>query len=460
MDTAQLQSSHLAGNLAPVLTEDDFELKVTGRIPEGLNGAFYRNGPNPQFEQGPNYHAFTGDGMVHGFFLKDGKAHYRNRWVRTPRWLAENAAGRALFGGLGRPNDPSVETVNPGGANTNIVMHAGRLMALQEGSEPFEMDPATLNSTGWMHTGGRFTAHPKTDPETGELVWFAYAVGPEPLNAFLEYGVTDPSGRVMRRDRFKAPYCSMIHDFLVTRNYVIFPVLPLTGDFERAKRGGPAFAWEPSKGGWLGVMKRNASVDTIRWIAVDPGYVFHPANAWEDGDTIHAEVMEYPEAPLFPRVDGTKTDATNALLTRWTVDLSDPNARVVKTPLHDIPGEFPRFDERFAGLPYRHVWHAANIVSDDTLVFDALVHIDLKTGKRDVRQLPAGDSFGEPVFVPRHAGAAEGDGWLLVLAYSAARNASDMLILNAQDIAGEPQAALSVPRRVPSGFHGNWAPAA
>jgi carotenoid cleavage dioxygenase len=458
MDTAQLTNPHLEGNLAPIRTEDDFECRVTGRIPQGLTGAFYRNGPNPQFDPGPAYHAFIGDGMIHGFFLRDGKAHYRNRYVRTPRWLAENAAGRPLFGGMGRPSDPSVEGVVSGGANTNIVFHAGKLMALQEQSEPFLMDPATLDSKGWDNTGGKFTAHPKIDPETGELVWFAYSATPEPLNPWIDYGVTDASGRVTRRDRFKAPYTSMIHDFLVTKNYVLFPVLPLTGDFERAKRGGPAYAWEPEKGGFIGVMKRNASVDTIKWIEVDPGYVFHPSNAWEEGSKIHAEVMEYAEAPLFPSVDGTRTESDGAHLTRWTIDMAEASPRVRKTQLDDIGGEFPRLDERYAGLPYRHVWHAANADADETLQFDALAHVDLATNKRTLRKFAPGDTVGEPIFVPRHAGSAEGDGWLLALVHRNATDTSALMILDAQDIAGEAQAMLELPRRVPSGFHGNWAP--
>jgi len=460
MDTATLQNPHLAGNLAPIRSEDDFELKITGRIPDGLNGAFYRTGPNPQFEPGPGYHAFGGDGMIHGFFLRDGKAHYRNRWVRTPRWLAENSAGRTLFGSMGRPSDPSVEGINPGTANTNIIWHAGKLQALQEASEPFEMDRDTLGSKGFMQTGGRFTAHPKVDPETGELVWFAYSTGEGRLTPFIDYGVSDKNGRVLRRDRFKAPYCSMIHDFFVTKNYVLFPVLPLTGDIDRAMRGGPGFAWEPEKGAYVGVMKRDASVDTIRWIEVDASYMFHPMNAWEDGSTIHVEVFDYAEAPLFPRTDGAKTEQHGAFLTRWTIDLSDPAARVKKTQLADIAGEFPRFDERLAGLPYRHGWHAANVESEKTLELNSVAHVDLMTNKQTVRRFGQKDALGEPIFIPRSADAPEGDGWVMVLHYSQARNTSDLLILNAQDIAGEPAAVIHMPRRVPIGFHGNWAPAA
>ena len=135
---------HVSGNQAPVRAESTLEPKIRGKIPDGLHGALYRNGPNPQFDPGPNYHAFLGDGMIHGFWIEQGRARYANRYVRTPRWLTEHAAGRALFGGLGIPSDPSVEKILGGGANTHIVYHAGKLMALQEGSNPFELDQSNL----------------------------------------------------------------------------------------------------------------------------------------------------------------------------------------------------------------------------------------------------------------------------------------------------------------------------
>lgn len=447
---------HLSGNQAPVRAELSVEPKIRGRIPAELRGALYRNGPNPQFDPGPNYHAFLGDGMIHAFWIGEGRARYANRYVRTPRWQTENAAGRALFGGLGSPSDPSVEKILSGGANTHIVYHAGKLMALQEGSNPFELDPSNLASKGWIETGGRFTAHPKIDPDSGALRWFAYSTGETPLNPFLDYGISDASGRVMRRDRFKAPYCSMVHDFIVTQHYTAFPVLPLRGDLERAKRGLPAFAWEPEKGAFVGVMARDAGVDSVRWIEVDPVYVFHPANAYEQDGFIHCDMMEYPSAPLFPNPDGSRRAPAQARMVHWSIDLGGRRARVVRTPVSDLVGEFPRIDERFAGQRYRHCWHAANVDLSETLLFDSLAHLDVQSRRQTLRRFSAGDSVGEPVFVPRSAAAPEGDGWVLAVVHRARENRSDLLILNAQDIAAEPEAVLELPCRVPAGFHGSW----
>lgn len=458
---------HLSGVLAPVRSEDDFELEVVGRIPDALAGAYYRNGPNPQFDPQGSYMGIFGDGMIHGFFLEPGKdggrAHggrgrYRNRWVRTPRWLAENRAGRQLFGYLNDPSDPSVANVDRGTANIHVVHHAGKLLALHEHSEPFEIDPQGLERGAFLNTGGKRTAHPKLDPETGEMVWFAYFAG-QPFSNLIDYGVTDKTGNVTRRDRFVAPYASMIHDFMVTRNYVLFPVMPLTGDLRRAMKRMPPMAWEPAKGGFIGVMKRNAPVDSVRWFEIEPRFALHSMNAWEDGEELHCELTEFPHLPVFPNADGSANPPTESRLTRWTIDLADNTNRARRREIDDLNSEMPRIDDRFAGLPYRHGWYMASVACKHPMMHDALAHIDLKTGKRRLRVLEPGDVAGEPVFVPRHPGAPEGDGYLVALVYRAAGDTSELLILNAQDIAGEPDAVLKVPRRVPPGFHGNFIPA-
>ena len=460
MDGSQPINPYLAGNFAPVRSEDDFDLPTTGEMPRGLAGAFYRNGPNPQFDPGAGYHWFGGDGMIHAFFVEDGKVRYRNRWVRTPKWQTENAAGRRLFGTFGNPleSDPSVLGKDSGVANTNILWLAGRLMALEEGHAPFELDPLTLEPRGYLETyRGRVTAHPKLDPETGEMVWFGYSTGEAPLNAQLSYGVTDKKGQVVRRDDFAAPYSSMVHDFLVTRRHVLFPVLPLTGSLERAMRGGPAYAWEPDKGAFIGVMARDAAVSSIRWFETEPCYVFHPMNAWEEGDKIFADVMEYPAAPLFPNADGSSRGRdAGATLVRWTFDLAGASNAVKREPLDDMAGEFPRFDERRAGLAYRHGWFAGNTRRPGQIQFDAIVNFDALSGKRTPYELPPGDSAGEPIFVPRAADAAEGDGWLIAVVYRGETDRSEFLVFDAADITAGPVASAELPRRVPFGFHGNW----
>jgi len=459
MDGEVRINPYLAGNFGPIRSEDDFVAEVVGEIPRELRGTLYRTGPNPQFEpRDPNYHWFTGDGMIHAFRVEDGKVTYKNRYVRTPKWELEHQHGRSLFGGFNPMlNDPIAMGHDSGVANTNIVSHAGRLLALEEGHMPFEMEPGTLGSIGYVEAyRGRVTAHPKLDPKTGEMVWFGYGVGDMPLSAGMSYGVTDAQGQVVRRSDFQAPYASMVHDFLVTENYVLFPIMPLTASLERAMSGRPAFAWEPEKPVMVGVMRRDADVSTIRWFNAPASYVFHPMNAYETDGKIVAEVCRYPAAPLFPMADGSPGQRTAARLFRWTFDLSGRSDAIHEEAIDDLDSEFPRFDERKAGEAYRHGFYAADPTNSRSVKLNAIAHIDLQTGRRQVYALTGGDMTSEPVFTPRSDTAAEGDGWLTAVVWRAAENRSDLLVFEAQDVAKGPIATAKLPRRVPFGFHGNW----
>ncbi len=463
---------YLVGNFAPVRSEDDYVLEVAGDFPRALRGALFRIGPNPQFEprDPEHHHWFGGDGMVHGFYVEDGRVTYRNRYVRTPKWDLEHAHGRALFGAMGNPmtSDPLTFGNEGGVANTNIVWHAGRLMALEEAHHPFELDPLTLESRGYVRPyKGRVTAHPKIDPVTGEMTWFAYGVGETPLSAGMSYGVTAADGTVVRRDDFQAPFSCMVHDFMTTERHVLFPILPLTGSLERAIKGLPPFAWEPEKGAFVGVMSRHEdistprglnAVPTPRWFNTEPCYVFHPLNSWEEGDKIFCDVMRYDTAPLFPKADGSPGERAAARLVRWTFDLAGNSDAIKEEVLDDLDGEFPRVDPRVETRKHRHGWYAADPTGTKTVRLNAIAHRDFQTGRRQVYALDGGDATSEPVFVPRAPDAPEGDGWILAVIYRAAEDRSDLAVFEALDIAKGPIALAKVPRRVPFGFHGNWMP--
>jgi carotenoid cleavage dioxygenase-like enzyme len=455
-------------NLAPISFEADASfLKVQGELPHELNGTLYRNGPNPQFDA-PGAHWFVGDGMLHAFHLENGRASYRNRWIRTPKWQAEHDAGRALFGGFGRklPDAPPSTPSDGGVANTNIIFHAGRLLALEEGHPPTEIEPGTLDRRGYCDyqraISGPFTAHPKIDPVTGEMVFFGYNAN-GPLTPGLSFGSVNASGVVTRFDRFEAPYASMVHDFIVTDRHVLFPILPITGSMERAMKGKPPYAWEPDKGAYVGVMKRNGSTNDIVWFRGANCYVFHVMNAWEDGDRIIADVMQSEEAPLFPHPDGSPTDAkkSQARLCRWTFDLAGNTDRFSQVYLDDMTGEFPRIDDRRAGLASRHGWYAcANPDFPIGSAFSGVIHVNGQGARVAQYMLPAGDVISEPVFVARGQDTAEGDGWLLATVWRARENRSDLAVFNATDIASGPVALVQLGHRVPAGFHGNWVDAA
>ncbi len=462
----------LMGNFAPIMAECDApDLVVAeGELPANLCGTLYRNGPNPMFPPlGSQHHWFLGEGMIHAIRVEGGKASYRNRWVHTSQYEAQRSAGHRLVGtAFGEPPAPGGERVRQNVANTNVVWHGGKLLALDEGSPPVAMDGDSLETKGsWTFDGryaGPMTAHPKFDPRTGEMHFFGYmAAGPGSPD--ISYQVVDASGRLTRSEMFKAPYASMVHDFIVTDEHVIFPIFPATIDVERIMKGGPVIAWDPDAGTRIGIMARNASVDTIRWFEGDPCYVYHPMNAFtlHEGGKIKivADVMKYARVPLFPNADGTKArtglEDTPSLLVRWTFDLDANSNSYTEEQLTDLSGEFPRFDERFAGHAYAQGFYAANrrpLTPGNP--FDTLVHLDLMTGKRRVYEPGEGKYVMEPVFVPRSATASEADGWLTTLVYDQSRNLSDFVVLDTDDISKGPIARVELPTRVPFGFHGNW----
>lgn len=452
----------LIGNFAPLRMECDVaDLVIRGELPKDLNGSYYRIGPDPQYPPRGQYHWFGGDGMVHGFHLEDGRASYRNRWVRTKKWAIERAANQSLINPLDpRHSDPAAHAkATDGVANTNILWHGDRLLALEEQHAPFALDPLTLESQGsWDFDGalvGPMTAHPKIDPETGEMLFFGY-MAKGMFSRDMAYRVVDASGKLTRSVWFEMPYASMVHDFVVTRNYVIFPIFPLSASLERAQRGGPPLAWDPDLGTHVGVMPRDGGAEDIRWLQTDPCFVFHPMNAFEHEGQIIADMMQYEEAPLFPTVTGGMTDKKKSLakLSRWVLD--PENESIKRDYLDDIVGEFPRLDERRAGLTYRYGYYAGMLGKSPSKSQNAVIFHDYESGERTLWAPGGGDAVGEPVFVPRSSDSSEGDGWLICLVYRAEENRSDLAVFDAQDIPAGPVACAELPHRVPFGFHGNW----
>src|SRR5215472_2676909 len=283
----------LQGNFAPWRLEGTaLDLEVVGELPRDLNGTFYRNGPNPAYEPRGRYHWFDGDGMIHAITLRDGRAAYRNRWVQSDGLLEERAAGKALYPGLLdlSPDEAPRFKVT---ANTNIVFHAGKLLALVEAGLPTQMAPDSLATIGLYdfagQLGGPMTAHPKLDPETGEMLFFGYS----PFPPYLTYHVADREGRLVRSEPIDIAWPSMIHDFAVTAGEVVFILCPLVFSFEKLASGGGVFAWQPERGTRLGVMPRSGGNADVRWFETDASYVFHPMNAYRDGDRIVLDVARY-----------------------------------------------------------------------------------------------------------------------------------------------------------------------
>lgn len=405
-----------------------------GEIPLELSGSYVRNGPNPR--SGASAHWFMGDGMLHGIRLSDGRAQrYANRWVRTKTF----ETGRPVIGA-----DRRVD-LRAGSANTSVVEHAGRIFALVESSFPCEITPQ-LETVGAYDFDGRLhtamTAHPKRCPVTGELHFFGYSAMPQ-LPA-LAYHRVDPAGVLVESRIVDIPGRTMMHDFAITPNHVIFMDLPVVFDPQRAMQGTMPFRWSDDYGARLGVMNR-AGNETVRWFDIEPCYVFHVVNAFEDGDRIVLDAVRYKELWR-----DNANDFGEAKLHRWTLDPASGAVR--EQPLDDMPVEFPRIDESRTGLSYRYGYALADLGEARS----GIVKHDFATNRKSSFVCDDGQIAGEFVFVSAADAKAEDDGWILGLVYDQTRDGSDFVIVDARDLTRI--ATVQLPQRVPGGFHGAWLP--
>jgi carotenoid cleavage dioxygenase-like enzyme len=445
-----MPNPYLHGNFAPVLEErsDDHELPVTGVIPPDLEGRLLRNGPNPAVvpSDESDYHWFSGDGMIHAVSLAGGKATgYRNRWVRT-RSLA-NKVGTSPPKGPREPID--------GPANTHVIRHGGTTLALVESGFPHALSPDLDRARVHDFDGSLaspMTAHPKVDPDSGELVFFGSDVFGPP---FLRYHVADATGQLVRTEEIDIPRATMMHDFGMTSTRAVFLDLPIVFDLELAMTGRSLpYRWMPEAGARVGVMPRTGGNDDIRWISMDPSYVFHVLNCFDDGDNVVMDVIRYDRA--FDTAPGEVISSSLPSPARWTIDAAAN--RVLEQRLDDLPVEFPRIDDAVAGKPHRYGYctRLGDRVGDPTPV--GLVKYDLQ---RDAStRYEPGDhrTAGEPVFVRAVDGHSEDEGWVLTVVFDATRDASDLVILDATSFGGPPVATVHLPARVPYGFHGSWVP--
>ncbi len=458
---------------------DIHELDVDGTLPAEINGTFYRVAPDPQFPPRlGNDIYFNGDGWVSSFRFENGHASFKSRYVRTDKFELERKAGKALFGTYRNPytDDPSVAGKIRGTANTNIVFHAGQLLALKEDSPPVAMDPQTLETTGNWDFGGKltsktFTAHPKFDPRTGEMICFGYGAKGE-VTPDLAYYVVDAEGRITHETWIKVPYTCMIHDFAVTRDYVVFPIIPICSDLERLKAGGVHYMFDTKKDIYLGVLPRKGTAKDLRWFRGGNRFASHVMNGFNDGRKIHLDmpVAEGNMFPFFPDVDGAPFDREKAAskLCRWTIDLDSNDEGFTQTQLSPVTGEFPRIDDRYAMEAYRHGYMAAHDPSlpfslkggsISGMFFNTLAHVDHATGKTESYFCGPTSGFQEPVFIPRGADAPEGEGYIAAVVNRYEELRCDVVVLDAMRVTDGPVATIRLPFRLRPGLHGNWVPA-
>ena len=433
---------HLQGNWAPVkeeLTVSDLEVK--GEVPKEINGLYIRNGMNPR--SGFSDHWFFGNGMLHGFNFEDGKVSYKNRYVRTP-YYEKDLDIIGSFGDL---------SASP--ANTHIIKHADKFLALEEAHLPWEVDENLETKGAYDFNGklkGAMTAHPRTCPKTGELLFFSYSVMSEP---YLTYYRVNPAGKLVQIEPIELPRAVMMHDWNVTENHVVFMDLPIISDMNLAVETGSPFGFKPEFGARLGVMPREGSNSDVRWFDIDPCYVFHPLNSYEEGNKIILHVCRQQEAMVGGFQDIYGGETTVARLWKWTIDLE--LGSVKEEQIDDAPCDFPRIDDRRIGFKNDYGYFTTLETDVESLTIGRhLLKYDLVNDKRLTHDLGENVTGGEALFVPRTANSSEDDGWVISLAYEAETDRSKLIIINSQDFESAPVAEIYAPQRVPNGAHGSW----
>lgn len=426
----------------------------------------------------------NGDGNVASFYIKDAHVDFKDRYIRTPKFQLERAARRALFGRYRNKftDDPRVQNVlTRTTANTHVIYHANKLMALKEDGLPFELDIETLDTLGIVDYHGTYrcpthTAHPKADSATGELVGYGYEAKGNATPDIYSWAV-DRTGRVTEEVLFKAPWAYMIHDFWVTDNYVVFPINGLKASLEQMETGGEHFYYDDNLDyQLLGVLPlRDAKPEDAKWFKTPRGCYAHTINGYEENGQLVLDASVWTDChfPFFPNSRGKKfsTDPTSlrAPVIRYLFNPNTTSTNEIIYPdqvLCEGVNEFGRIGDRLLGKKYSNFWalqvdpaspvHANDHETVPAPGFNTLTHYNFDTGKMQSYRHRDDTTFQEPIFVPRYDGAPPEDGYVLVLVDLFREQRNHLLLFETLNIESGPIAQIKLPFKLMDGLHGSW----
>ncbi len=460
------------------LTEEyDYWIEeIEGEIPAGLEGTLFRNGPGLLDIGGvPLTHPFDGDGMISAVTFTQGRAHFRNRYVRTEGYVAEQKAGKILYRGV-------FGTPKPGGwlnnlfdtrlkniANTQVIYWGEKLLALWEAAWPYELNPQTLetlgevNLDGLLKPGDAFAAHPRIDPQQQRLVNFSLKPGLETEARLFEF---DLAGTCVSEQRYRFPGFAFIHDFALTSNYSVFFQNPVNLNpipyFLGFKSPAQCLSFNPDQPTNIWLLPRSGG--TPLKFTMPACFVFHHANAFEQGDEVIVDSICYETFP------GLDSDAnyrqvdfnTLPLGQLWRIRINKTSAQVTWSLLDTRCCEFPTVHPDAVGQPYRVLFTAAAHHATGNAPLQAILKLDLESDTQELWSAAPRGFVTEPVFIPdpqrNPTENPETAGWLLALVYEASRDASDLVILDAANISQGPIARLHLKHHIPYGLHGTFTP--
>ena len=445
--------------------------EVDGKIPADLNGGFFRTGPDAQFPLRPGNIPFDGEGHVSQFRFENGNVHYKSRFVRNERYVAQEKAGKILFPMYRNPylDDPSVKGKSRGTHNTHIIHHNGRLLALKEDSPPAAMDLNTLETLDPVYRfdgqleSAAFTAHPKLDSKTGNLIAFGYEAKGFNTNDVNVFEYT-PQGKKVWDAWVKVPYVGMLHDFAVTDNFIVFYVIPLQIDMAQIEKGGPHWSWWSGQPTYFGYFRRGGDGKDIKWIKGPERSATHVMGAFDDGKqvVIDVEMSQSNPFPFMPMHDGSRWDPVKggSFITRLSVDLTKkaPKDYGIDVLFPGMLLALPRQDDRYNTAHYRYGFGSVELLEDGARK-GGIARFDVWNRTRTFWQAPQGASLAEICHAPKSATAPEGAGWVMAVAtYAAEGNRADLVVLDSEHIEDGPIATVKLPTRIVGQIHGWWVP--
>jgi carotenoid cleavage dioxygenase len=465
------EATRYGATYAPLGAEVDVrDCAVEGRIPENLSGGFYAVGPDPQYPLAPGNIPFDGEGHVRLFRIQHGRVDYRSRYVRTERYVAQDKARRNLMPMYRNPSldDPSVKGLSRSTANTHVIQHRNLLLALKEDSPPSALDLNTLETLDPVYTfedqlprEQPFTAHPKVCSTTGNIVGFGYEACGFGSDVIAVFEI-DKLGKKVWGAEVRMPYVSSVHDFAVTENHIAFFLIPLAIDHEQMKRGGIHWSWDKDRKTYLGFMRRYGDGRDLKWIEGPARGGSHTLGAFEDGGRLYfdREVTAANPYPVIPNKDGSPHDAAagTSYLHRLSVSLNGRNDGYGIEKLYPLIAPLPRQDDRYNTVPYRYGFMGCPDPADPVRWKAACyARIDHQTRTYRLWKAPPTVSLGEPLFAPRSVAAAEGEGYLLGVAWHLDQNLrSDLLIFDAEHLEDGPIATVRLPVQASPQIHGWW----
>jgi carotenoid cleavage dioxygenase len=447
---------------------DIADCEVDGKIPTDLSGAFFRVGPDAQFPLRAGNIPFDGEGHVSRFRFDNGRVSLKTRFVRNERYVAQEKAGKILFPMYRNPylDDPSVKGKSRGTHNTHIIHHNGVLLALKEDSPPAALDLNTMATLDPVYRfnnqlkSAAFTAHPKLDSKTGNLIAFGYEAkghNTTDVNVF-EY---TPKGKKVWDVWINVPYVGMLHDFAVTENYVVFYVIPMKIDTAQMEKGGIHWSWWPGEPTYFGYFRRGGDGKDVRFIKGPERSATHVMGAFDDGKrvVIDVEMSQSNPFPFMPMHDGSRWDPVkgSSQITRLSVDLSatTPKDYNIELLYPEYTGALPRQDDRYNTAHYRYGFLACGFNKDGARG-NGIARFDVQNRTSNLWKAPQGMSLGEVCHAPKNSKAPEGAGYIMSLA--TVDNRSDLVILDAEHVEDGPIATVKLPTRIVGQVHGWWVP--